>query len=220
MPARLIAAAAGVTVLLAGCGTPPMTLGPSPQPPPSTTAPTALPRSTTAPVPSTRPPALAPKAVTPGLAHFHDPGKVTYSKGISYCAARDLGQLPSPFCTPGSTDPAVTQADIGSTICRTGWTATVRPPSSETGHAKFAVAYPAYGMPVTVTSELDHLVPIELGGSNDITNLWPEAGKVPNPKDAVENALRAAVCAHKVTLRAAQDAIARDWMTAEAVLHV
>jgi hypothetical protein len=96
----------------------------------------------------------------------------------------------------------------------------VRPPSSETDHAKFAVAYPAYGLPVTVASELDHLVPLELGGSNDITNLWPEAGRVPNPKDAVENALRAAVCAHKVTLGAAQDAIARDWLTAEAVLHI
>jgi hypothetical protein len=82
------------------------------------------------------------------------------------------------------------------------------------------VAYPAYGLPVTLVSELDHLVPLELGGSSDITNLWPEAGKVPNPKDAVENALRAAVCAHKVTLGAAQDAIARDWLTAEAVLHV
>ena len=198
MAARLIIAA-GAVALLAGCGTPPMTIS-RPPPPPSSM--------------------LAPKAVTAGLAHFHDPGKVTYSKGISYCAARDAGQLPSPFCTPGSTDPAVTQADIGSTICRTGWTATVRPPSSETEHAKFAVAYPAYGMPVTLTSELDHLVPLELGGSNDITNLWPEAGKVPNPKDAVENTLRAAVCAHKVTLGAAQDAIAGDWLTAEAVLHV
>jgi hypothetical protein len=198
MAARLVVIAAGAAVLLAGCGTPPMTLGPSPQPPP---------------------PAVAPK-VTPGLAQFHDPGKVTYSKGIAYCAARDTGQLPSPFCTPGSTDPAVTQADIGSTICRTGWTAAVRPPSSETEHAKFAVAYPAYGLPVTLVSELDHLVPLELGGSNDITNLWPEAGKVPNPKDTVENALRAAVCARKVTLGAAQDAIARDWLTAEAVLHV
>jgi hypothetical protein len=161
---------------------------------------------------------VAPKAVAPGLAQFHDPGKVTYSKGISYCAARESGQLPSPFCTPGSTDPAVTQADIGSTICRAGWTATVRPPSSETEHAKFAVAYPAYGLPVTVTSELDHLVPLELGGSNDITNLWPEAGRVPNPKDSTESLLNSAVCSGKVTLAATQRAIATNWMTAPEVL--
>jgi hypothetical protein len=31
-------------------------------------------------------------------------------------------------------------------------------------------------------AEEDHLVPLELGGSNDITNQWPEAGKIPNPQ--------------------------------------
>ena len=44
---------------------------------------------------------------------------------------RDRGQLPDPRCTPGSIDPYVTQADIRSTICKTGWTGTVRPPESQ-----------------------------------------------------------------------------------------
>jgi hypothetical protein len=74
--------------------------------------------------------------------------------------------------------------------------------------------YRLYGIPRGTPAELDHLVPIGLGGSNAIINLWPEAGRVPNPKDLVENRLRAAVCAGTVTLAAAQQAIAADWMTA------
>jgi len=152
------------------------------------------------------------------LTAISDEGQVTYSAHLTHCHAGDRGQLPDPHCTPGSVDPAITQADIGSTICRSGYTAKVRPPSSQTTKAKYDVAYPAYSIPNGDTSELDHLVSLELGGSNDITNLWPEVGSLPNPKDAVENALHRAVCDGKVSLRAAQRAIAADWMTAEATL--
>ena len=177
-----------------------------------------------APAASGQPPA-APGQAAPGgpaaggkLTAVSDEGQVTYSVHLTHCHAGDGGQLPAPHCTPGSVDPAITQADIGSTICRSGYTAKVRPPSSETTKAKYDVAYPAYGIPSGDTSELDHLVSLELGGSNDITNLWPEVGSLPNPKDKVENALHRAVCEGKVSLRAAQKAIASDWMTAEAKL--
>jgi len=150
----------------------------------------------------------------PGLKKVHDPGRVTGTIH-GHCAYRDHGQLPDPRCTPGSIDPAVTQADIGSTICKRGWTATVRPPESQTELFKFDVAYPAYRTPRSERTELDHLVPLELGGSNDATNLWPESPPTPNPKDKVENALNAAVCDGRVKLAAAQAAIAADWLTAE-----
>ena len=65
------------------------------------------------------------------------------------------------------------------------------------------------------TSARDHLVPLELGGSNDATNLWQESLPTPNPKDKVENALNVAVCDGRVKLAAAQAAIATDWLTAE-----
>ena len=141
---------------------------------------------------------------------------MTYSVSLrpGQCHVRDSGRLPDPLCTPGSTDAKVTQATIRSTICMKGWTATVRPPASQTTRAKFSVAYPAYDIPTAATSELDHLVPLELGGSNDITNLWPEVGPVPNVKDPVENDLRADVCAGEMTLSAARLAIARNWQTA------
>lgn len=148
------------------------------------------------------------------LKKVHDPGRVTGTI-TGRCHSRNLGQLPDPRCTPGSIDPAVTQAGIRSTICVSGYTKTVRPPESQTTAFKYGVAYPAYGVPSPARSELDHLVPLELGGSNDATNLWPETGKVPNPKDDVERALNRAVCSGRVSLPAAQLAIASDWLTAE-----
>lgn len=148
------------------------------------------------------------------LKKVHDPRHVTGTI-TGHCAYRDHGQLPDPRCTPGSIDPAVTQADIYSTICRSGYTRTVRPPEAQTGRFKFRVAYIAYGDPHSERTELDHLVSLELGGSNDATNLWPEYPPTPNGKDKVENTLNRAVCDGQVTLAAAQNAIASNWTTAE-----
>lgn len=124
------------------------------------------------------------------------------------------GTLPDPRCTPGAINPAVTQSDIGSTICRAGWTRTVRPPEAYTEALKRRqMAAYADGRPIWDYEE-DHLVPLELGGApSDPRNLWPEYGASPNPKDRVEGAARRAVCAHRLTLAAAQDAIATNWVT-------
>jgi hypothetical protein len=169
---------------------------------------TAVPSSSAASTSSTLPPVA-------GLRRVHDPGQVT---GTITGTCHVRGQLPDPGCTPGAIDPAVTQADIGTTICVSGYTKTVRPPEAQTEAFKFHVAYPVYGIPAGGKTELDHLVSLELGGANDASNLWPETPPTPNPKDSVENALHAAVCAHKVTLAAAQLAIAGNWITAEKVL--
>ncbi|HAM01624.1 MAG TPA: hypothetical protein DCQ30_05275 [Acidimicrobiaceae bacterium] len=152
-----------------------------------------------------------------GLVVISDPGQVTGTIHGT-CHYRDGGELPDPHCTPGSIDPAVTQANIHQTICISGYTRKVRPPASETDRFKYDVAYPAYGTPQTEKTELDHLVSLELGGSNDAANLWPEDPPSPNSKDEVEDALHRAVCDGRVTLAAAQRAIAGDWLTAESVL--
>jgi hypothetical protein len=160
-------------------------------------------------------PVTAQQRAGAGLEKVHDPKKVTYSRTETSCQFRDGGQLPDRVCTPGAIDPAVTQQNIHSTICRSGYTKTVRPPESQTERAKFDVAYRAYHVRHSATSELDHLVSLELGGANDIANLWPEVGKLPNPKDKVENDLHRAVCDGKASLATAQQAIATDWTTAE-----
>jgi hypothetical protein len=83
----------------------------------------------------------------------------------------------------------------------------------------------AYGEPASLrpTVELDHLIPLELGGANDVSNLWPEVSDEPgqgfrNSKDKVENDLKSAVCAHRIAIADAQNAIATNWTTAESKL--
>jgi hypothetical protein len=151
------------------------------------------------------------------LARIADEGRVTYSITLTRCRTRSGGQLPDPHCTPGSVDPAVTQANIASTICRSGYTEKVRPPESQTARAKYDVSYPAYHIAGRPASELDHLVSLELGGSNDITNLWPENYRGflnADDKDRLENYLHDAVCSGQMRLQAAQEAIAADWVKA------
>ena len=149
-----------------------------------------------------------------------------------YRTADDGYLLPDPDCTPGAVDARVTQADIGATICRSGYTSSVRPPESMTEPAKYR-SMDAYGATGSASRyEYDHLVPLELGGSSDVRNLWPEPNQGSpsqfdstdsygiNAKDGVEDRLRYAVCAGKVALAAAQQAIAGDWTTAESRLGV
>ena len=149
-----------------------------------------------------------------------------------YQTAADGYPLPDPRCTPGAVNTMVTQANVQSTICASGYTTSARPPESITEPAKNR-SMAAYGSPGSASQyEYDHLVPLELGGSSDVRNLWPELdsgspsqfdssdGFGDNAKDGVEDRLNAAVCSDQVSLAAAQRAIAANWTTAEAVLGV
>ncbi len=138
-----------------------------------------------------------------------------------HCTAQDDGQLPDPMCTPGATNPDVTPATIGQTICRPGWVATVRPPTSYTSPLKrFMIGvYGDYAGTAPAGYELDHLVSLELGGApRDVRNLWPERNY--NIKDQVENAANRAVCAGRLTLPEAQRGIALNWIILGRQLHV
>ena len=140
--------------------------------------------------------------------------------GSCHPLGRGLDERPDPRCTPGVLNPAVAQSTIGSTICRSGWTATVRPPESVTAKEKLA-SLRAYGESGPSRYEYDHFVPLELGGAvNDARNLWPEPdytqreGFYLNPKDRLETALKRLVCDRRMTLAAAQHAIAGNWVSA------
>jgi hypothetical protein len=135
--------------------------------------------------------------------------------------------LPDPHCTPGATNPRVTQSNLASTVCKSGYTATIRPPEGITSPEKRA-SEAAYGFTGTGrTTEYDHLISLELGGDpNSPLNLWPEpnatrAAGVYNPKDRIENKLKALVCnaVHGkpyLPLAKAQYLVARNWTTAVA----
>jgi hypothetical protein len=115
-------------------------------------------------------------------------------------------------------DPTLTPGDVMSTnwseVCADGYSASVRDVSESKKkevYARYGVIYPQ----PTGSYECDHFVPLSIGGSNELTNLWPEAEE-PRPgfreKDVVEAALHRAVCHEKViTLEQAQEAIISDW---------
>lgn len=132
--------------------------------------------------------------------------------------AADLS-LPNRARTPGVTDPAITQTNIGATICKHGYTAIVRPPARFTGKLKEAQLRDwHYADTKPRDFEEDHLISLELGGApRDPRNLWPEPYAGPwgaRVKDQAEDALHRLVCARKLPLATAQHLIATDWISA------
>lgn len=134
--------------------------------------------------------------------------------------------MPVRSCTPGSIRDDIDPNHLELTVCKPGWSDTILPPSAEFARAKTA-AMLAYGVPATQRpiTEYDHQIPRSLGGSNDVSNLWPEISDQPgkgfhNTKDEVESRLHVAVCKGKVRLVDAQWAISVNWRTAEATLGI
>jgi hypothetical protein len=133
--------------------------------------------------------------------------------------------LPDPKRTPGSINPNVTPDNLATTVCKSGWTATVRPPSAYTSALKLAQIV-EYGYTDRAPSHYreDHLVPLEVGGApRDPANLWPEPNNITLPdgtavgadaKDHLEDELHRRVCAGTMALGDAQRLIAGDWIAA------
>lgn len=118
------------------------------------------------------------------------------------------GPLPDPRCTPGSRFKLATPR----VFCVSGYTSRVRHVTDAVKRRVFA----SYGITSHYTGqyEIDHLVPLELGGSNSISNLFPEAA-LPAPgfhqKDLLENGTHARACSNIGDWRSLQRAIATDW---------
>jgi hypothetical protein len=118
--------------------------------------------------------------------------------------------------TPGALNTTVTQANIATTVCKSGWTATIRPTVTYTNKLKDTqlkttyLAYTKMWGPAASGYEEDHLISLQLGGNpSDPKNLWPEpyAGNGARKKDVVETALKRLVCAGTLKLADAQKAI-------------
>lgn len=121
------------------------------------------------------------------------------------------GPFPDHECTPGAVFPDATTDEI----CVSGYTKTVRNVSVDLKrqvYTEYGLAYPQK----SGAYEADHMIPLELGGNNDIANLFPEAAE-PKPgfheKDLVENFLHKEACAGRVPLSTAQSQIANDWLS-------
>lgn len=122
----------------------------------------------------------------------------------------DAALLPDSLETPGAA--ATTDTSL---ICRRGYSRSAR-------HVTAGVkrqAYEAYATQPhdSTCCEVDHLISLELGGSNQFQNLWPEP-YLPHPgardKDKVENWLHREVCAGRIPIEVAQREIADDWYAA------
>ncbi len=118
--------------------------------------------------------------------------------------------LPNPQVTPGDALD-VTPKDF----CESGYSSKVRDvPESIKNEV-----YQEYG----ITShkpgayEVDHLISLELGGSNSVRNLWPQSYTGEwnaHIKDQLENKLHELVCSGQLDMKTAQQAIATNWIVA------
>ena len=150
------------------------------------------------------------------FAQWADPGN-----GQCHARIRNGFPEPDPRCTPGGVNPTVT-ADV---LRDPRWrTSCVR--NCLTSEAEKHVAYGWYGIHKPKENsgenqvcELDHLVPLELGGTDGMGNLWPECGpdavtlhqRYFKIKDRVENYLADEVKAGRIPLQSAQEGIASNW---------
>lgn len=118
--------------------------------------------------------------------------------------------MPNPKLTPG----AVLTTDKDK-ICEKGYAQTVRHvPESEKKKV-----YSSYGIRSHKPGEyeVDHLISLELGGSNDQKNLWPQpysGNWNAHQKDALENKLHQMVCEGLINIEEAQKEISTNWVAA------
>jgi hypothetical protein len=124
---------------------------------------------------------------------------------LAPCRYHDV--LPDPTCTPGLTEYATTRQ-----VCTPGFS-TVR---RHVTYVQRRVVFARYGVSYARRRyyQFDHLIPLELAGSNDTLNLWPEPLTHAHHKDRIEDRLHYEVCHTRLSLRVAQRRIAENWVIA------
>jgi len=145
------------------------------------------------------------------ITHHASTPRVTASVAESLPAhkAGPDSYYPNPEQTPG--DVVTTDEKV---VCEPGYAGSVR----HVTRSEKVMVYGWYGLSFPQAKgayEFDHFISLELGGSNDPKNLWPEPAE-PTPgfheKDVVENYLHHEVCVtHSITLLEAQREIRTDW---------
>ena len=119
---------------------------------------------------------------------------------------------PDPALTPGAVDPRVTQATLQQTICAKGYTKTIRHTS---GKLKAQIYRRYGGRERSPHAEVDHLIPLEVGGADVAANLWIQSYDTApwnaHLKDRLEHLMRRKVCAGELTLAEGQAVFLGDW---------
>jgi hypothetical protein len=128
----------------------------------------------------------------------------------------DTLDQPTPIRPDSAMTPGAALDVTAVDVCTPGFASRIRHVTAQTKRKVYA----AYGITAHGPGdyEVDHLISLELGGSNARTNLWPQSYHTQpwnaRVKDALENRLHRMVCAHTIPLETAQQAIAIDWIAA------
>lgn len=123
------------------------------------------------------------------------------------------GELPDRNLTPGSVRPLGHDMQQ---VCNAPYP---RPPMPSSKRDQILTSY---GLPPGhhPDYEIDHLVPLCLGGSDDPSNLWPQPRRSIEPKwnaeakDRLEAAMCRLVCDGLLDISDAQEAIITNWIAA------
>ena len=129
--------------------------------------------------------------------------------------------IPDPNCTPGAFNPTITPALLSNpsfrTSCVRQHTTTAKEKAAT--YRWYSIPHPSNNAGATQSCELDHLVPLELGGADTLDNIWPQCGppgislneRYFKQKDMVENYLAWMVRRGQMDLTVARKGIASDW---------
>jgi hypothetical protein len=111
---------------------------------------------------------------------------------------------------PGAYNPDVTPATISTTICVSGYSSKIRPPTSYTNPLKYTLLAQGH-LPGKVSDyQLDHMISLSVGGSpRDLRNLWMEPITQAHRDDALEARWHHRICGGGWGLRYTQRVEAR-----------
>jgi len=124
-------------------------------------------------------------------------------------ADRSALSMPNRILTPGSVVPVSREM-----VCA----ATEVDEAAEVSTALAITVFNHYGIrnPQSRAYEVDYLITPALGGAKDVRNLWPQPYSTgvwnSRIKDALEDRLRAMVCAGEMDIQQAQQELAHDWI--------
>lgn len=119
-----------------------------------------------------------------------------------------LVAYPNLSLTPGDVITSATRE----VVCKSGYSKRMRRDLSKNEKAE---VYARYGLPYDSKHyQIDHFIPLSLGGSNEPENLWPQpivnnAGFI--EKQQAADYLHTEVCAGRMKIRTAQDKMRADW---------
>jgi hypothetical protein len=136
---------------------------------------------------------------------------------LALCCVAYAGDLPDSSLTPGQADPTLTKEKLCSKTFRTGSVRNVPQSVRTAAFKEYGITCPTTG-PKSCAKlyELDHLIDLWNGGSNDLKNLWPQSRTntiwSAGVKDRLELRLHKVMCSGTMSLDDSQTCISKDWI--------